>query len=60
MLGLHCCEGFSLATESGGYSPVAVGGLLTATASLVKEDRLWGTQVAVVWYTGSVVVVPRL
>ena len=29
VLSLHCCAGFSLVAESGGYSPVAVLGLLT-------------------------------
>ena len=47
MVGLHCCRGFSLAMESGGYSLVAAGGLLIATASLVKEHRLSGARVAV-------------
>ena len=39
-LGLCCCVGFSLAVESGGYSPVAVCGLLTVGASLVVEHGL--------------------
>ena len=33
MLGLHCCVGFSLVAANGGYSVVAVLGLLTAVAS---------------------------
>ena len=41
MLGLHCCSGFSLVAASGGYSLVAVCGLLIAVASLVVEHRLW-------------------
>lgn len=46
--------------ESGGYSLVAMGGLLIATASLVKEHRLSGARVAVAVALGSVVVIPRL
>ena len=34
VLGLHCCVGFSLVVVSGGYSLVAVVGLLIAVASL--------------------------
>ena len=37
MLGLHCCTGFSVLAASGGYSQVAVGGLLIAVASLVAD-----------------------
>ena len=48
VLGLRCCEGFSLFVESGGHSLVAVHGLLTAVASLVAELRLWGTRTSVV------------
>ena len=33
MLDLHCCVGFSLDAANGGYSLVAVLGLLTAVAS---------------------------
>ena len=43
MLGLHCCAGFSLVSESKGYSPAAVRGLLIVAASLV-ENRLWGSR----------------
>ena len=39
VLALHCCEGFSLVSVSGGYSSVAVPGLLIEVASLV-EHRL--------------------
>ena len=46
--GLHCCAGISLVVESGGYSLVAVRGLLTVEASLVVEHRLWGTGTSVV------------
>ena len=38
--GLFCWVGFSLAVASGGYSLVAVYGLLTVVVSLVVEDRL--------------------
>ena len=41
MLGLRCCVGFSLVSESRGYSLVVVRGLLTVVASLV-EHRLYG------------------
>ena len=34
VLGLHCCAGFSLVVEIGGYSLVAVHRLLVAVASL--------------------------
>ena len=40
MLGLRCCTGFSLIAASGGYSLVAVCGLLVVVASLVAEHRL--------------------
>ena len=53
MLALHCCKGFSLVSVSGGYSSVAVPGLLIEVASLVAEHGLYG-----VW--ASVVVVPEL
>ena len=36
VLGLCCCEGFSLVVESGGYFLVAVPGLLTAVASCCR------------------------
>ena len=39
VLRLCCCVGFSLVTEKGGYSPVAVQGLLIAVASLVVVCR---------------------
>ena len=46
MLGLHCSAGFSLAVESGGYSPVVVLGLLIAVTSPVAEkgSRTHGLQ----------------
>ena len=40
VLGLHCYEGFSLVTVSGGSSSAAVLGLLTLVATLVAEHRL--------------------
>ena len=40
VLGLHCCMGFSLVVASGGYSLVAVHGLITAVAFLVVEHEL--------------------
>ena len=40
VLSLGCCAGFSLVVESGGYSLVAVCGLLILVASLVAEHRL--------------------
>ena len=39
VLRLCCCVGFSLVTVKGGYSPVAVQGLLIAVASLVVVRR---------------------
>ena len=38
MLGLCCCEGFSLVAVSGGYSLVAVRGILIAVASVVAAQ----------------------
>ena len=40
VLGLCCCKGFSLVSESGGYSLVEVHGLLIVVASLVSEHGL--------------------
>ena len=36
VLGLHCCSGFSLVAESGGYFLVVMSGLLIAVAPLVE------------------------
>ena len=47
-LGLCAVRGLSVAVASGGYSPAAVCGLLTAVASLVLEQGLQGTQASVV------------
>ena len=47
--GLHCCAGSSLVAEkNGGYSLVAVCGLLMALASLVAEHRLQGVRASVI------------
>ena len=40
VLGLHCYVGVSLVATSGGYSVVAVCGLLITVASLVVEREL--------------------
>ena len=40
VLGLRCCEGFSLVAPSRGYTLVGVHRLLMAEASLVAEHRL--------------------
>ena len=40
-LGLRFCVGFSLASAGGGYSLVALLGLLIVVASLVAEHGLW-------------------
>ena len=42
VLGLHCCEGFSLAAARRDCSLVAEHGLLVVS-SLVSEHRLWST-----------------
>ena len=47
VLGLPCCTGFSLVSESRGYSRVAVIGLHIAVASLVVERRLSGVWASV-------------
>ena len=41
VLGLRCCMDFSLVGESGGYSLVAMHGLLIAVASAAVH-RFWG------------------
>ena len=65
MLGLCCCEGFSLVVVSGCYALIVVHRLLIAVASLVAEHRLWGTQASVaaapgLSSTGLIVVAPGL
>ena len=53
VLGLHCCQGFSLVADSGGYSLVAVRRLLIAVASLVVEHRLQSMQAQQLWLQDS-------
>ena len=48
MLSLHCCSGFSLVASSGGYTVVAVHGLLNMVASLFVENGLEGARASVV------------
>ena len=48
VLGLVAAQAFAVVDVSGGYSPVVVGGLLIAVASLVAEHRLQGMWAAVV------------
>ena len=48
LLGLRCCTGFPLIAASGGYSLVAVCGLLIVVASIVAEHGLQGAQASVV------------
>ena len=40
VLGLHSCTAFSLITASGGYTLVALWGLLIVVASLAAEHEL--------------------
>ena len=40
VLGLHCCEGFSLVVASRGYSMIVVPELLIVLASLIVEQWL--------------------
>ena len=51
MLDLCCCVGFYLVSANGDYSPVAVGGLLIAVASLAAEQgfRAHGLQHRGTW-----------
>ena len=46
MLGLCCCESFSLVSVSGGNSVVMHG--LVAVTSLIVEHGLWGMRASVV------------
>ena len=52
VLDLHCCTGFSVVAESGGYSLVAVLRFLIVVASLVAERRLESFQASVVAVPG--------
>ena len=58
LLGLHCCSGFSLFAANGGYSLVAVQGLLIVEASLFGRTgfRVWG--LPSMQHVGSAVVAP--
>ena len=42
VLGLGCCEGFSLVARSGGHSLVAMRGLLTAVVLLLQSTGVLG------------------
>ena len=42
VLGLRCCEGFSLIAASRGYSLVAKSRLLNGVASLATDHEFWG------------------
>ena len=53
-LACPCCTGFSLVAASGGYSPVAVSGLLVAGTSLVPEYKLQSVPAQWLWHTGLV------
>ena len=59
MPGLQCCVGFSLVAEGGGYSLVAVRGLI-AVASLVAGHRLWGSRASALLACGPVLQLPGL
>ena len=48
LLSLHCCAGFSLVAESGGYSLAVAWGPLIAVASLVVKHRLSGARASIV------------
>ena len=54
------CVGFSPVAANGGYSLLAVCGLLTMAASPVAESGLSGTRALVVAAPEFAVVVPRL
>ena len=57
MPGLQCCVGFSLVAEGGGYSLVAVRGLI-AVASLGAGHRLWGSWASALLAHGPVLQLP--
>ena len=59
MLSLRCYAGFFLVAESGGYSLVAVGRLLTVVSSLVAEHRLQEVQASVAVACGLASCSPR-
>ena len=60
MLDLHCCAGFSLGVESGGYCPLGVCRLLIVVASLLWSTGSVGCGLQYLWHVGSIVAVPRL
>ena len=67
VLGLPCCESFSLVAASRSHALVAAGGLLLVVASLVEEHGLhwlqhlgWVVAAFRLSNTSSVVVVPEL
>ena len=60
MLGLHRCEGLSLAVASGGCSLAVVRGLLVVRASLAVEEGFQAHGLQQLWQVGSVVVAPGL
>jgi len=60
VLGLCCCSGFSVVVMSGGFSPLAVYGLLTVLASLVVEHGIWTDGLQELLHMGSVVAIPWL
>ena len=59
VLGLYCCEGFSVVGKSWGSS-LAVHELFIAVVSLVVQHRLLGIWASVAEHVGSVVAAPRL
>ena len=59
-LGLLCCVGFSLVSESRGYSLVVPRELLIMVASLVSKHGLWVCGTQQLWLVGSTAVVHRL
>ena len=65
VLGLHCCTGFSLVVARGGYSLMAMHGLLISVASLVAGHGIYSMQASAVvapglLSTGSAVAVQGL
>ena len=58
-LGLRCRSGFSLVVASGGYSLVAVRGLLIAVAFRLQSTGSRALALLWLWHVGSVVAAPR-
>ena len=48
VLGVHCCTGFSLVVARGGYSLMAMHGLLISVASLVAGHGIYSMQASAV------------